>query len=408
MARSVLSQSAAFPAIAYAFCVTMLSATLPTPLYPLYQQQLGFSELTVTVVYAMYAAGVLAALILFGNVSDAVGRRWVLLPGLGAAALSAIVFLAEVDLPMLLIGRVLSGIAAGLFTGTATAALLDLAPRGDRARATVVATVVTVGGLGLGPVVAGLIAQYGPTPLRFTFVVDLVLLAPAALWVYLAPETVAQKSPVRRPSFAVPREVRGIFAQAALTGFAGFVVLGTFTGVSPAALSQLLHQSNLALVGLVVFLVFGASAAGQLALSAFSTRTALPAGAAALTAGAILVAAALWRESLALLIVGGIVAGLGQGLGYRAGMAAVTTAAPADRRASVTSVLFTVLYVGISLPVVGIGLAADAVGLRTAGIGAALAVGALEALAAVSLVLRPAGERPSEGARDVHQTASDG
>jgi MFS family permease len=390
MARRVLSQSFAFAAVAYAFCVTMLSTTLPTPLYPLYQKQLGFSELVVTVVFATYAAGVLLALIAFGSVSDAVGRRRTLLPGLAAATLSAILFLTEADLPMLLAGRLLSGLAAGLFTGTATATLLDLAPDEDRGRATVVATVVNMGGLGLGPLLAGLIAEYGPAPLRVTYVVDLALLAPALVWVYRAPETVPQRSAVRRPSFALPREVRRIFAQAALSGFAGFVVLGTFTAVSPAALSEVLHESSHAVVGLVVFLVFGSSTLGQLGMRAFSTRTALPTGAALLTLGAVLIAAALWQESLAVLIVGGALAGLGQGLGFRAGMAAVNAATPADRRAAVTSVFFTVLYIGISLPVVGIGVAADAAGLRTAGIGAALAVAALEAIAAVSLVLRPA------------------
>lgn len=401
MACSVLSRPQAFAAIAYAFCVTMLTATLPTPLYPLYQDELGFSELTVTLVYATYAVGVLIALILFGNVSDAVGRRRVLLPGLAAAALSSVVFLVETDLPLLLVGRVLSGLAAGLFTGTATATLLDLSPRGDRGRAAAVATLVTMGGLGLGPLLAGLIAQYGPTPLRVTYAVDLLLLAPALVWVYRAPETVPHRLPVRRPSFAVPREVRTIFAQAALTGFAGFVVLGTFTGVSPAALNQLLHVSNLAVVGLVVFLVFAASAAGQLALNAFGTRAALLVGAGALTVGVLLVAVALWRESLAALIIGGVVSGLGQGLGFRAGMTAVSAVAPADRRASVTSVFYAVLYVGISLPVVGIGIAADVVGLKTAGVGAALAVAALEVIAAVSLLVRPPATRdraPTGGA----------
>ena len=91
-----LSRKAGFVAVAYAFGVTMLSTTLPTPLYPLYRGAFGFSELTVTLVYAAYAVGVLAALVAFGNVSDAVGRRRVLLPGLAAALLSAVVFLTAV------------------------------------------------------------------------------------------------------------------------------------------------------------------------------------------------------------------------------------------------------------------------------------------------------------------------
>ena len=386
-----LSRKAGFVAVAYAFGVTMLSTTLPTPLYPLYRDKLGFSEMTVTLVYAAYAVGVLVALIAFGNMSDAVGRRRVLLPGLAAAVLSAVVFLAAADLPMLFVGRVLSGLAAGLFTGTATATLVDLVPDRDRARGSLVATLVNMGGLGLGPLLAGVLAEYVGAPLRVTFVVDLVLLVPAFIGVLLAPETVTATSRPRRPSLAVPRQVRAVFGQAALTGFAGFVVLGTFTAVSPAALSELLHQHNLTVVGVVVFVVFAASTAGQLALPLFSTRVGLPAGALTLTLGAVLIAVSLWRESLTLLIVGGIVAGFGQGLGFRAGIAAVSTAVSADRRAGVTSALFTVLYIGISVPVVGIGIAAQSAGLKTASVGAALAVAVLELVAAISLIVHPVG-----------------
>jgi MFS family permease len=386
-----LTHRVGFVAVAYAFAVTMLSTTLPTPLYPLYRAQLGFSELTVTIVFATYAVGVLIALLAFGNISDAIGRRLVLLPGLGAAAVSAIVFLTEADLPMLFVGRVLSGLSAGLFTGTGTATLVDLASERHPGRGSLVATLVNMGGLGLGPLLAGVLAQYGTAPLRVTYVVDLVLLAPACVGVLLLPETVPDRSPVRRPSLAVPREVRPIFFQAALTGFAGFVVLGTFTGVSPAAVTQLLHEDNLAVVGVVVFVVFASSAAGQVALRRVGTRIALPVGAGLLLVGALVIALALARESLALLIAGGVVAGLGQGLGFRAGMAAVNAATPSAQRAAVTSTFFVVLYIGISVPIVGIGIGAQAVGLQTAGVGAAIAVAVLEGVAAVSLLLRPPG-----------------
>src|SRR5581483_5271831 len=114
--------------VAYAFTVTMLGTTLPTPLYPIYQSHIHFSALIVTVVFATYGIGVLASLLLLGPLSDQVGRRRILLPGLVLAAVSSIVFLVAHDLPLLFVGRALSGLSAGVFTGTATAALLDLAP----------------------------------------------------------------------------------------------------------------------------------------------------------------------------------------------------------------------------------------------------------------------------------------
>src|SRR5947208_13784434 len=120
-----------FWGVASAFAVTMLGTTLPTPLYPLMQAEFGFGEATSSVLYAVYAGGVLAALLLFGRASDIIGRRRVLLAGLVCAALSAAAFLAGTGLTGLLVGRVLSGLSAGLITGTATAALGELVPRGD-------------------------------------------------------------------------------------------------------------------------------------------------------------------------------------------------------------------------------------------------------------------------------------
>src|SRR2546428_4966125 len=146
-----LSRRSGFAAAAYAFAVTMLGTALPTPLYAIYRSEFGFSELMVTVVFATYAAGVIAALLLAGHLSDEIGRRRALLPGLAFSALSAVVFLLADGLGLLIAGRVLSGLSAGIFTGTATATLLDLAPPEQRGRATLVATVANIGGLGLGP-----------------------------------------------------------------------------------------------------------------------------------------------------------------------------------------------------------------------------------------------------------------
>jgi MFS family permease len=163
-ARFVLSRRGAFAGAAYAFGVTMLGTTRPTPLYAIYQQDFGFSELMVTVIFATYAAGVIAALMLFGPLSDKIGRRRVLLPGLALAALSAVAFLLAHGVGSLLVGRILSGLSAGLFTGTATATLLDLAPAEARGRATLVATMVSMGGLACGPLLAGLLAQFASSP----------------------------------------------------------------------------------------------------------------------------------------------------------------------------------------------------------------------------------------------------
>ena len=116
----------AFWFIAYVFAATMLGTTLPTPLYVIWQSEWGFSSGVVTLIFAVYAAGVLAALVFAGRASDQVGRRPVLGAALGLSGLSTVVFILATSVGWLFLGRVLSGFSAGLMTGTATAALTDM------------------------------------------------------------------------------------------------------------------------------------------------------------------------------------------------------------------------------------------------------------------------------------------
>jgi MFS family permease len=378
-----------FGLVTAAFAINMLGTTLPTPLYPIYSAELGFSELMVTVIYASYAIGVIAALIVFGSWSDRVGRRPVLLGGLALSAASALAFLAAGGLAALFIGRMLSGLSAGIFTGTATVAVVELAPEERRGQAALVATAANMGGLGCGPLLAGLLAQYAPLPLRLCFIVDLMLIGVGAFSVWSAPETVNVAPHPRLGSqrLRVPPEVRGVFVPAAIAGFAGFAVLGLFSAVAPAFLGQILKISNHALTGVVVFVLFAASTAGQLALQWVPRKWALPLGCLVLVAGAALVGAGVGTASLGLLLSGAVVAGFGQGLGFRSGMAAVAAASPAERRSEIASTFFVVLYVAISIPVIGVGVAAKWIGLSIAGIGFAIAV-AILALAALLALLR--------------------
>jgi MFS family permease len=375
-------------AVAYAFAATMLGTTLPTPLYPIYRSELGFSELMVTVIFASYAVGTVGALLLAGSASDEIGRRPVLLFGLALSALSAGAFLLAHGVGLLLVGRVLSGVSAGLFTGTATATLVDLAGPAGRARATLVATVANMGALGCGLLLAGLLAEFAAMPLQLPFWVDLALLVPAAAVVWAIPEPIAGRGSLRlrlqRPH--IPSEVRAAFVPAALAAFAGFAVLGLFTAVVPGFLGQLLGIDNAAIVGLVAFTVFAASTIGQTLLQPAFGRHALVAGCIGLVAGMGLLALGLVLSSLVLLLAAGIVAGLGHGLSFRHGLAAINEASPVQHRGEVASGFFVIAYLGISLPVVGVGLMSEVAGLQAAGLAFAAVVAAVAA--AVVVVLR--------------------
>lgn len=386
--RPTAHRGPGFALVAFAFAATMLGTTLPTPLYPIYQAEYGFSPLTITVIFAVYAAGVIAGLVLVGPLSDQIGRRRVLLPGLLVSALAAVVFLLPGGLPALLTARVLSGVSAGVFTGTATATLLDLAPREKRNRAGLVAAAVNMGGLGLGPPLAGVLAQYAPEPLALCFVVDLLLVLVAALGLRAVPETVQlpERPRLRPQRLGVPAETRPTFVRAVTAGFAGFAVLGLFTAISPSFLGQVLGVRNHAAVGFVVFSLFAASTAGQVLASLTHRRRALLIGCLVLAVGAACIAGSLVAVSLPLLVLGAVVAGLGQGASFRSALTEIGNAAPPAQRAEVSSSFFVAIYIAISLPVVGVGALQQAVGLAPAGLVFAAVIGLLAVAAFTSLV----------------------
>ncbi|WP_017431153.1 MFS transporter [Vreelandella jeotgali] len=356
---------------AFAFLVVMLGTTLPTPLYPIYQAEYGFSQLVITLIFAVYAIGVIGALVVAGRWSDQLGRRPLLLAGMLIAAVSDVVFWLGDSLGWLLLGRMISGASAGIFTGTATVAVIELAPNAWKPRATLAATAVNMGGLGLGPLVAGVLATWLPTPLTLPYALHFILLGVGMALVWRAPETVnrAAKLDLRVQRLHIPPEVRRVFVPAALVGFAGFAVLGFFSSMAPAFMQTVLGEQNLAVIGLVVCLVFFASTAGQSLQGRVPPAWRLPLGCLTLLAGVALIGTGIFTHLMAVFGCGALLAGTGQGLGFRAGMGAIAAASPADQRGSVTSAFFVVAYVALSIPVVGIGLATHWLGLEATGTG---------------------------------------
>jgi MFS family permease len=374
-------------AASYPFAVAMLGVTLPTPLFPLYQHALGFSTLMITVIYSVYAASVLITLILFGSGSDHYGRRPVLLAGLACSAASAICFASKIGLPEIFAGRILSGLSAGFFTGTATAYVIDLAPRARRGRATLLAAAANIGGIGAGPLLAGLTSQYLPTPLRTAYAVDLALVAIGVVLLVRLPETATSLDHRLdlRPRMGIPKPARVMFARAAIAGAAGYAVNGYFLAVIPSTLQTQFIEHNHAVTGAVICSLFGAALVGQIAVPVLGNERALAAGCLVLIAGMGLLAASLTESSLTLLTAGAMIAGAGQGLSFRGGLALVRALSPQQQAGHVASTFFVVLYAAVSTTVIGIGIAAQNFGLRQTGIATAVIVAALAAICVGSL-----------------------
>src|SRR5690349_12371488 len=332
----------AFWLLALVFTATMLGTTLPTPLYVIYQARWHFSAAMVTVTFAVYAAGVLAALLLAGRISDQAGRRPVLAAALGASALSTVVFILAPDLGTLIAARIVSGLSAGLMTGTATATLTELIPASASRRASLVATAANMGGLGLGPLIAGLFAQYAPHPTTLVFEVYLAVLAAAGLLLLLVPETVRPRTrpALRFAGLGIPERGRGEFIAAAVAVFAAFALLGLFSSLVPGFIGGVLHQGSHAIQGGIVFGLFAVGTVTQVMLSRFSSRRVVLAGLALLLVALGLIVAALAMAGMALFLAGTAAGGGAVGAIFGGSLATASRLAPAGRRGQVISAFF--------------------------------------------------------------------
>jgi MFS family permease len=246
--------------------------------------------------------------------------------------------------------------------------------------------------LGIGPLLSGLLVEYAAEPLRLSFIVHIVLAVLAAAAVAYAPETSPRTGRLTVQRVSVPAEIRPMFAIAALAAFAGFAVTGLFTAVVPSFLADVVGIDNHAVAGLVVCSIFAVSAVAQVASTNVSPRRAVALGCAILVAGMVILAVALHLSSLTGVVTSAVISGIGQGMSFSRGLAAVKDGAPDDRRAEISSTYFVVAYVAISLPVIGEGLATQAWGLRTAGLTFAVAVAILASVCLTAILVREARE----------------
>lgn len=380
---------AAFWIVGYTFAVTMAFSALPAPLYVLYQARDGFSTFMITVIFAAYAVGVVASLFLAGHLSDWAGRRRMVLLAVLVNMLSGVLFLAWPATAGLIVARLVSGVSIGMLTATATAYLSELhgraRPGAGRARSEVVATAANLGGLGLGPLLAGLLAQYLGHALVLPYLVAEALMLAGAVALAAAPETVtpdAGELPGRRPPYrpqrvTVPAAQRPAFLAATAAAGVVFALFGVFTSVAPSLLAGVLHDHSHALAGMVSFAVFGAAAAAQIVVSRSSRRAQAGLGLAAVLAGLAMVTAAAWLSSFWLLLAGGIVAGAGAGAAFRGMVATVISITPQHARGEGLAGLFLGAYVGLAIPVVALGVATLWVSLQVAVLGFAVVLAAV-------------------------------
>lgn len=387
--QATLGNEASLSASAVLLAVIYAGSTIVTPLYPLYQRAFGVSEVTITLVYATYVIGNLAALFAFGRVSDQVGRRLVSLLVLGLGGASTLLFLLAVHPAMLFLARAASGLAIGVGAATATAWIADLHPDADKASASRLAAAVNLAGLAVGVLASGLLAQYAPRPLRSVYVIYLLVLAGTMAVIARTRETV--KSRVHssaqvsvKPRIGIPAQSRLPFVAPAVTAFATFALLGFYAALVPSLLAHSMQLRSPAVSGAIVAELFAASAITVVVTPKLTARAAMFAGLWLLAPSLALLLWAQFGQSLALLIAATALCGIASAFGFRGSLQEVNRIAPADRRAEMLSAYLLCCYSGNSLPAVGVALLSRQIGHLWANV---VFAGVSVALAAIALAV---------------------
>lgn len=362
----------AFAAAVLTIFTTILASNLPTPLYAVWQAELGFSSTALTAVFAVYVLGVIIMLPSAGPLSDLVGRRQVMVPGMVFTVLATIAFAAASDLYWLALGRFLTGVGTGIVTGAATAALVELDPQGNRSRAGTVSALALTAGATAGPVLSSLSLRFFPWPTVTPF----VLVGALAVAVIVILVTVSWPAHVghgrqgfrlrhwrpQRPT--VPREILAGFAVAgsavALTWSTGSL----YASLGPSLAADLVGVGDRALAGLYAAAFQLVGGLGQFAFRQQPTRRLMTIGPGVLVSGMILSVCGIVLTSPLLFTVGTVTTAIGSGATSVGSVSIVSLLAPESRRGEVISAFYIVAYLTMASVVLGVGAASDWIGLK--------------------------------------------
>jgi predicted MFS family arabinose efflux permease len=396
-----LRNEASFWTLAALLLVIVFASAAATPLYRVYQVELGFSPTTLTAIFAVYVFLLLATLLLFGSLSDYVGRRPLILAALGFSIAACVVFLAADSVGALFAARSLQGIATGLATSAVGAALIELQPPGSQ-RASLTTSAFSILGLALGALISSVLIEYAPDPAHLVWWVLLCVFVFGSITVLAVAEPGSTRSGALaslRPRVSVPRQARATF----LVGIPCFVAVwalgGFYLSLGPSLVAQATGSPNALWGGLVIFLLYGIAAGTMVALRGVSSRLAMLAGCLFLLVGVAVTFVAIATTIPATLFAGTALAGIGVGLGFMGVFRMITALARPGENAALVAAIFVVAYLAFSVPALGAGVAATNVGLQRTALVYSAALAVLAASAAGILLLRPAAQPESSAQR---------
>lgn len=367
----------------------LAAASAPSPLYAIYRDAWGFSALTLTVVFSSYALALLAALLVFGAMSNHRGRREVVIASLVLESASMLLFLRADSVGWLIAARVLQGTATGIATSAIGAGLLDL----HRERGTLINSVAPMVGLGVGALGTSVLVQFVPAPTQVVYGLLLMVFALLTVAAYYLPETVERRPGAWRslkPKIEIPARARRLMWQLLPINTAQWALAGFYLSLGPT-LARVVTGNDAPVVGGVLIAALVLSSAAAIALCRNRVpRSALAAGAAALSVGVGVAVAGVLVPSTAAFFAGTVIAGAGFGAAFTGSVRSLVPLAAPHERAGLMAGFFVLCYLAFSLPAIAAGLLVEYFGLHDTAIGFGLALMAMAFMALLPMASRRA------------------
>ncbi|MFI5706960.1 MFS transporter [Kribbella sp. NPDC051620] len=378
-----LSRKASFWTAAAVAGLSLWTSAAPTTTYPLYAKTWHLTPTATTAIFAVYPIVLAVFLLVFGQLSDYIGRRTTMLYGLGAMMAGVLLFAVAPSVWWVYAGRALMGVGVGLALAPATAAAVEFSARGKAARASSVTTAATTVGLSLATIVGGGLIQYGPAPRHLDFWVLVGVIALVFPFVWAMPRHTKDESQGRwRPRpIRVPKGIRLVYAAAALAVTTSFAFGTVFLALGAQLARDLIGSNNIFVTGLVLAILSATGGVTAILTRGFAAGRQVLAGTGFVAAALTLLEVSARSHSLPLFILTSLLGGISYGLLFSGGLGLVATHAPAHHRGGTVSAVYLVAYVGQGAVALSLGAIATASGLSTALLLGVLAIGGLTVLA---------------------------
>jgi MFS family permease len=373
-----IGRARAFWIIAAINTFFLFAAAAPSPLYAVYATQWRFSAITLTEVFGVYAIALLITLLATGSLSDAVGRRPVILAALAIQIVGMLAFLYASSVEWLFAARIVQGVATGLATSALAASFVDLQPRDRPAQGPVVTSATPPVGLALGALTSSVLVQYAPDPLHIVYWLLLAGFVVAAAAMIAVPESTTERARMRWwPRIGVEAAILPAFIAALPSLIAGWAVGGFYLSLGPSLILQLSGSSNRVLGGLAIAMLAGVGAGSIVAFASWPPARAMAVGGSSMLIGLAVTIASVAITAPALFFAGTAVTGVGFGVGWLGVVRSLINRASATERGALLAAIFIVAYLSFAVPAVIAGFVVNRIGLHDAALWYAGAVGIL-------------------------------